>query len=76
MRPRQVSSTKGSFILIFVKKESSGLVLRGFFNSTVYFRLLKGPGKEFLARDSFTNLYNSEYSLQTDPVSSLYTRYR
>jgi len=39
-------------------------------------RLLKGPGKEFLARDSFTNLYNSEYSLQTDPVSSLYTRYR
>ena len=40
------------------------------------FRLLKGPGRELLARDSFTNLYNSEYSLNTDPATALFSRHR
>jgi len=39
-------------------------------------RLLKNVAKELISRDSFTNLYNNEFSLNHSPVDSIYSRFR
>jgi len=39
-------------------------------------RLFKNIPKELISRDSFTNLYNNEFSLNHSPVESIYSRFR
>jgi len=55
---------------------SSSLGLETTEQKTLENRFLKGPSKDLLSRDSFTNLYNTEFSLNNNPSQAIFSRYR